>query len=126
MATLAVFLVDRLGRRKLLMIGAAGMTIAQAGQAALIKILTRQQKCCWSHAVVRFPGPGFLPHRIVLDSIHVFCRDCAPQDSTQDHSHVGGSKLALQFSDRRSHTHRIQNYRLEMFVSLQEELSSTD
>lgn len=37
MATLAVFLVDRLGRRKLLMIGAGGMTIAQAGQAALIK-----------------------------------------------------------------------------------------
>ncbi|KAG9664950.1 hypothetical protein KCU64_g331, partial [Aureobasidium melanogenum] len=37
MATLATFLIGRLARRKLLMIGTAGMTIAQAGQAALTK-----------------------------------------------------------------------------------------
>lgn len=36
-ATLAIFLVDRVGRRKLLLIGSAGMAISQAGLAALSK-----------------------------------------------------------------------------------------
>lgn len=36
-ATLAIFLVDRIGRRKLLLIGSAGMAVSQAGLAALTK-----------------------------------------------------------------------------------------
>lgn len=36
-ATLAIFLVDRIGRRKLLLIGSGGMVISQAGLAALSK-----------------------------------------------------------------------------------------
>ncbi|KAH0359703.1 hypothetical protein KCU65_g9796, partial [Aureobasidium melanogenum] len=61
MATLAVFLIDRLGRRKLLMIGTAGMTIAQAGQAALTKYSHASKSVAGATLLFSFLALGFFP-----------------------------------------------------------------
>ena len=66
MATLAVFLVDRLGRRKLLMIGAAGMTIAQAGQAALIKYSHVSKSVAGATLLFDFLALAFFPIGLFL------------------------------------------------------------
>ncbi|KAH0286332.1 general substrate transporter [Aureobasidium namibiae CBS 147.97] len=66
MATLAVFLVDRLGRRKLLMIGAAGMTIAQAGQAALIKYSHDSKSVAGATLLFDFMALAFFPIGLFL------------------------------------------------------------
>lgn len=66
MATLAVFLIDRLGRRKLLMIGTAGMTIAQAGQAALTKYSHDSKSVAGATLLFDFLALGFFPIGLFL------------------------------------------------------------
>jgi MFS family permease len=66
MATLAVFLIDRLGRRQLLMIGAAGMTIAQAGQAALIKYSHVSKSVAGATLLFDFLALAFFPIGLFL------------------------------------------------------------
>ncbi|KAH0043233.1 hypothetical protein KCU78_g623, partial [Aureobasidium melanogenum] len=66
MATLAVFLIDRLGRRKLLMIGTAGMTIAQAGQAALTKYSHVSKSVAGATLLFDFLALGFFPIGLFL------------------------------------------------------------
>lgn len=66
MATLAVFLIDRLGRRKLLMIGTAGMTIAQAGQAALTKYSNDSKSVAGGTLLFDFLALGFFPIGLFL------------------------------------------------------------
>lgn len=65
-ATLAVFLVDRIGRRKLLLIGAAGMTISQSGLAALTKYADKSHTVAGMTLLFDFMSLFFFPIGLFL------------------------------------------------------------
>lgn len=65
-ATLAIFLVDRIGRRKLLLIGSGGMVISQAGLAALTKYAHVNQSVAGVTFLFDFMALFFFPIGLFL------------------------------------------------------------
>lgn len=65
-ATLAVFLVDRIGRRKLLLIGSGGMVVSQAGLAALTKYARVNQTVAGVTFLFDFMALFFFPIGLFL------------------------------------------------------------
>ncbi|KAK6371686.1 hypothetical protein LTS17_008509 [Exophiala oligosperma] len=65
-ATLAVFLVDRIGRRKLLLIGSFGMIIAQSGLAALTKYAAGSKSIAGATLLFDFMTLFFFPIGLFL------------------------------------------------------------
>ncbi|KAG9570437.1 hypothetical protein KCU71_g394, partial [Aureobasidium melanogenum] len=77
MATLATFLIGRLARRKLLMIGTAGMTIAQAGQAALTKYSHVSKSVAGATLLFDFLALAIFPIGLFLIAI-MYAAEIAP------------------------------------------------
>jgi MFS family permease len=65
-ATLAVFLVDRFGRRKLLLTAACGMAVSQAGLAALTKYASGNKSVAGATLLFDFMTLAFFPIGLFL------------------------------------------------------------
>lgn len=65
-ATLAIFLVDRIGRRKLLLIGAGGMVVSQAGLAGLSKYAPVNKTVAGTTLLFDFMALFFFPIGLFL------------------------------------------------------------
>ncbi|KIW16519.1 hypothetical protein PV08_06574 [Exophiala spinifera] len=65
-ATLAMFLVDRIGRRKLLLIGSFGMIISQSGLAALTKYAPGDKRVAGATLLFDFMSLFFFPIGLFL------------------------------------------------------------
>lgn len=65
-ATLAIFLIDRFGRRKLLLFGAAGMAVSHAGLAALTKYSDVNKTAAGMTLLFDFTANFFFPIGLFL------------------------------------------------------------
>lgn len=65
-ASAAIFLIDRVGRRKLLLVGAGGMAVSQAGLAGLTKYASVNQSAAGATLLFDFLTLAFFPIGLFL------------------------------------------------------------